>query len=118
MNVEIEIVKDLPVEQIEKFEDRVVYNVAINTRNTTKSENAYPYRTGLLAREEIKAPIEGNNKEYALMTGVDYAKYVWKMNNVNWTNKQTQPQWYYNVLKQNSSVIINNSVVQALKEIK
>ena len=43
MNVEIEIIKGLPVEQIQKFEDKTVYNCAVYTREMTKGSNAYPY---------------------------------------------------------------------------
>ena len=36
-------VKELPIKQINKFEDRVVYNVAVFTREYTKGTDAYPY---------------------------------------------------------------------------
>lgn len=118
MNVEIEIVKGLPKQQIEQFEDKVVYNVAVMTRETTKANNFYPHLTGELERQEIKEPILGSNMTYSLTGGVDYAKYVWKMTDVNWTNKQTQPQWYYNAFVKQKEVITTASVVKALKEIK
>jgi len=118
MNVEIEIKKGLPKEQIEKFEDKVVYNVAVMTRETTKANNFYPYLTGELSRQEIKAPIQGSNKNYGLTSGVDYAKYVWKMSNANWTNKQTQPQWYYSAFSKQKEVITTAATIQAIKEIK
>ena len=43
MNIEIEFTKELPIEQIKQFEDRVVYNVALGTREETKGLRAYPY---------------------------------------------------------------------------
>lgn len=117
MNVEVKIIKGLPVEQISKFEDRTIYNTAITTREYTKSRNAYPYRTGKLMRSEVSSPITGSNKEYGLTGGVDYAKDVWKMENVNWTNKNTKPQWYYSCFREKGAVLLTNAVIRALKEI-
>lgn len=37
MEVEFEIIKDIPVDQISKFEDRAIYNVAMLTREYTKA---------------------------------------------------------------------------------
>ena len=117
MNIEIEIVKGIPVEQINKFEDRTVYNTAVVTREFTKSKNTFPYLSGTLAREEIAAPIVGSNKEYGLTAGTDYAVAVWKMNNVNWTNKNTQPQWYYRNFEEKGAVLLTDAVMRALKEV-
>ena len=117
MNVSIEWVKPLPVKEINKFEDRVVYNAAFYTREYTKGSSAYPYLSGTLAREEAKAPIVGGNKEYGLSAGVDYAKYVWNMKDVNWTNKSTKPQWYYTQYINDKEKIIYQAVNTALKEI-
>lgn len=117
MNVEVEIIKELPKKQILGLEDRVVYNTAVLTREYTKNANAYPYLSGELQRSEIAAPITGSNKEYGLLSGVDYAKYVWKYNNAVWTNPSTQPKWYYTTYKNQSAVITQNALVRALKEI-
>lgn len=117
MNVEIEIIKGIPKEQIEQFEDRVVYNVAVTTREFTKSKNAFPYLTGTLRREEVAAPIIGSNKEYGLTTGVDYAIYVWKFKNPKWTNPDTKPQWYKSVYEEKKATILNEAIVKAKKEI-
>lgn len=117
MDVEVRIVKDIPKEQINKFEDKVVYNTAVITREYTKGSSAYPYRTGKLMQTEVSAPILGSNKDYGLSAGVNYAKRVWNYNNVNWTNPSTQPQWYYNVYRQRGASIINNAVIRAIKEV-
>lgn len=118
MNIEVEIIKGIPEKQIERFEDRVVYYTAMLTREETKTRNAYPYLGGDLSRTEIASPITGSNKKYNLLEGVKYAKHVWKMTNVHWTNSSTEPQWYYNVLRKKSSVITSNAVVRAIKETK
>ena len=117
MKVEIEFIKDIPIKQINEFQDRVVYNVALYTREFTKNDNAFPYLTGELMRSEVALPIMGSNKVYSLGAGVDYAKYVWKMNNVKWTNPSTKPQWYYSNFNEKGAVLLTNAVIRALKEI-
>lgn len=118
MKVSVEIISGIPREQIEKFEDRVVYNTAVLTREETKSLNAFPIRTGELMRQEIAQQIIGDNMEYGLGAGVSYAPRVYKYENVNWTNKSTLPHWYYSVYNKNGAIITENAVYRALKEIK
>lgn len=117
MNIEVKIIKGIPTQQINKFEDRVVYNTAVATKEFTKGQNAYPYRTGELRRAEVASAITGSNKEYGLGAGVNYAKYVWNMTNVKWTNSSTIPQWYYNAFRQKGTLLLTNAVVKAKKEI-
>ena len=118
MEIDIQIIRDIPADQIKKFEDRTIYNTAVFTREFTKSENAFPELSGELKRQEVAVPIQdlGNNA-YGLGTGVDYATIVWNYKNAKWTNPNTQPQWYASVLKSNYSTIINNAVQVALKEV-
>ena len=117
MNIEIQIIKGIPKEQINKFEDKVVYNTAVLTRENVKGSNGYPYRTGELRRQEVASPIMGSNKNYSLLAGTSYAPAVYKMTNVNWTNPSTIPQWYHNTLRQKGETILSNAVSQAIKEI-
>ena len=115
--IQVEIKKDIPTKEITKFEDRVVYYAALYTREYTKNLNAYPELTGELRNQEIKAPIKGSNGTYELLDGVDYAKYVYKMTNVKWTNQSTIPQWYYNVYNKKQQTIMDKAREAALKEI-
>ena len=119
MNIEVQIIKGIPEEQIDKFMDRVVYNSAVLTREYTKSSNAFPYLTGNLMKAEVAAPIinEGN-KSYGLTNGVNYAIKVWNYKNVNWTNPSTQPQWYYSAFREKGVTLLINAVTKAIKEIK
>ena len=116
MNVEVKFIKDIPIEQIKSFEDKVVYDVAVETREMTKGLRAYPYLTGTLERTEIQEPIVGNNKEYSLGAGVDYAKYVYQYNDANWTNPSTEAHWYSSVFDKHNSTILSEAVNKALKE--
>ena len=118
MEITIDIKKGIPVEQIEKFEDRVVYNAAITTREYTKSRKGYPYLTGKLQASEVAAPILGANKEYSLLSGVDYAVYVYAMEGVNWTNPSTQQHWYYTNFNNKGALLLLDAVMRAKKEIK
>ena len=110
-------IKKLPITKINRYEDRVVYNVAVFTREYTKRTKAYPYLTGNLARAEMAQPIRGYNKTYSLLSGTGYDKYVWRMKDVNWTNKSTKPQWYYKQIHTAKKKILTNAVNAAKKEI-
>lgn len=118
IGVEVEIIKGIPEEQIDKFEDKVVYFTAIGTREYTKGRNAYPYLTGKLARAEIESPVIGSNKEYGLLAGTDYAKYVYNFKKAKWTNKSTLPQWYHTAFKTRGKAIVMEAVAHSLKEIE
>ena len=117
MKVTFQWIKPLPIKDIDRFEDRVVYDCALYTREYTKGTSAYPRLTGTLERTEMAAPIVGSNKTYGLVSGVNYAKYVWRMDGVNWTNKATKPKWYYTQFKNDKEKIIAQAVSSALKEI-
>ena len=117
MEIEVEIIKELPEKQIDSFMDKTIYNMAVITREYTKGANAYPYLTGELSRQEVALPIEGSNKEYGLGTGVDYASKVWTYTNVKWTNPKTQPQWYFSVFGKNKQSITQESINRAIKEV-
>ena len=118
MEVNVEIIKGIPEDKIDLFKDRVIYYTAVATREYVKSRSAYPYLSGELSRQEIASPITGKDAEYNLLAGTDYAKHVWKMNNANWTNKSTKPQWYKSVYRQKEKTIIDNAQKRAIKEIK
>ena len=117
MEIEVEITKELPVKQIDSFMDKTVYNMAVVTREYTKSQEAYPYLSGELSRQEEALPINGSNKEYTLDRGVDYASKVWTYTNVKWTNPKTQPQWYFNVFKNSKDIIKTEAINRAIKEV-
>ena len=118
MQISVKFIKEIPEEQIRRFEDRVVYNTAAYTREYTKASSSYPYLTGRLARTEASTPIEKmGTLSYGLSAGVDYAKYVWNMDNVNWTNTATEPKWYFNNFKNHANTIVNQAVMTASREV-
>lgn len=119
MNIEFEILKDIPVQQIAKFENQTVKNIATLTKDTTKTKQAFPYLTGELERaESTSEPIGLNDLEYGLVAGVDYAFDVWKMKDVNWTNDKTEEQWYHTIFKNNTAIIVQQACISALRSVK
>lgn len=119
VQVKVKVIKDIPKDQIKTFEDRQMYNVAVITREFTKSANAFPRETGELARQEIKLPIvKVNENAYGLLRGTEYASYVWKMTRVKWTNPMTKPKWYSTIYKQRETTIVEMATDRALKELK
>lgn len=119
IEVKTKVTKDIPEEQIEEFEDKVIYFTAVLTREYTKGANAYPRLTGELARQEIRSPIlKQGNAKYGLLRGTNYASYVYKMTNVKWTNKATRPQWYSTIYKQKEKSIVETATQRALGELE
>lgn len=118
MSLQVKIIKDIPKDKIEKFEDRVVYNTAVETREYTKGIGAYPHLTGELERTEAGSPITGGNATYNLLAGVNYAKAVYNFTKAKWTNPSTVPHWYNNVYKKYQERILNSAITKANKEIK
>lgn len=119
MDVRVEILKDIPKEQIKRYEDKVVYNAAVLTREYTKDMRAYPHLSGELEEQELKLkPSKEGHAIYSLLDGTTYAKYVYDMTGVHWTRKSTIPQWYENVYRKKENTIISSAQSKALREIK
>lgn len=120
IDVKVVIKKDIPEKQIEQFEDKSVYFTALLTREFTKNANAYPRgKTKELSKQEIGSPIYKMDKNsYGLLAGVSYAKYVWKMTDVKWTNPSTQPQWYSTIYRRKEKTIVEMAQERALKELE
>lgn len=113
MNIEVEITKDIPTDKINKFADLVVEGVARATLDMTAG--FFPRLTGDLERGAYAMGVVGSNKNYGIGSTVDYAKYVWKMKGVNWTNPATLEQWYYTKFLNKKEQILNQAVTGAKK---
>jgi hypothetical protein len=119
-SVKVEIVKDLPVEQIKKWEDKVVYGLARATLDFTNSAHYFPYKTGALNQGSMAMGVRGSNATYELgAVGVSYAPRVWKMgDNTNWTNPNTLPQWYIGAFSKHSTELVQIALKNAESELK
>ena len=112
MNIDVTIIKDIPVKQINTFEDLVVKGIARGTLDMTAGH--FPRLTGDLERGSYAMSVVGSNKSYGIGTTVDYAKYVWNNPKIkNWTNPNTYSEWYLTTLKNKQEHIVNQAVSSA-----
>lgn len=119
-SVEVKIIKDLPVEQLKKWQDKVVYGMARVTLDITNSSHYFPYRTGALNQGSMAMGVQGANSEYGIgATGVSYAPRVWKFGaNTNWTNPSTLPQWYVSAFSRHKTEIVQLAIKNAESELR
>lgn len=120
ITVKVQVVKDLPVEQLRKWQDKVVYGVARATLDFTNSNHYFPYRTGALNQGSMAMGVQGANGEYELgATGVSYAPRVWKFGeDTNWTNPSTLPQWYVSTFSRHKTEIMDVAIKNAESELR
>lgn len=121
MKISVEIPRDIPIKELDRFTDLTVYNIARMTLDMTNSKGHFPYLTGELNRSSMAYGVVGSNKVYELGVDdtVDYASRVWKYpQNTNWTNPNTYAQWFIAEFKNDKEVIVNQSVQNALRSVK
>lgn len=120
ISVSVQVTKDLPVNQINAWQDKVVYSMTRATLDFTNSKRHFPYLTGALNQASMAQGVVGNNKTYTLgARGVTYAPAVWKYGEgTNWTNPSTLPQWYASVFERYKNEIIQLAVKNAESELK
>ena len=117
MNFTVEIVKDIPKEQIKQFSDLVVYDIARKMLDLT--EGHFPRLSGDLEIGSYKMGVVGSNGRYGIGTEeIDYAKYVWRYSqDANWTNENTYAQWYITTFRNKSEAIVNEAIKGALNKL-
>lgn len=116
--ISFKVIKGMPITQIAKWEDNVVFGIARKVLDLTNTQHHFPYLTGKLNRASMS---EGVGKiqpgEYYLgARGVEYAPKVWDYKNVNWTNKKTLPQWYKSVYEKYNDIVLQDAINYAKKE--
>lgn len=117
------IIKDLPVEQLKKWQDKVVYGIARQTLDFTNSKNYFPRLSGDLQLSSMSCGVLNlGNMEYGLSYDEGtayYTKYVWKMGEgTNWTNPSTLPRWYANAFFRHKTEIVQLALKNAESELK
>ena len=119
-SVEVDAIKNLPVEQLRKWQDKVVYGMARVTLDITNSAHYFPYLTGALNQGSMAMGVQGANGEYWIgATGVSYAPIVWKYGtDTNWTNPSTLPQWYTSTFSGHKTEIVQLAIKNAESELK
>ena len=107
VSIDIKIVDNLPINELNKYVDLVVFGVARNTLDYTTAENRFPYLTGNLQRSAIAEGVKQEEQftYYLGAAGADYAEYVWEYpQSTNWTNPNTYAQWYFKVFQNKKEV--------------
>lgn len=113
IKVNVEIPKQLPINQLNKYIDYTVYNIARITLDFTNSQQRFPRLTGELRRSAIaEGVVRDKEKTYHLgASGVDYAPDVWEYpQSTNWTNPSTYAQWYMTEFKKEKHLITSLAV--------
>lgn len=110
--------KKITKQQFDKFEDRVIYNIADIVLH--RSSSTIPWLTGHMYGDIYARGVKGQNKLYSL--GVDdteYAIYVWNMKpNTHWTNPSSKPRWFLEEFETYTELIINQAVKKSEKVIE
>ena len=121
ISVSVKVTRDLPVGQLKKWQNKVVYGIARATLDFTDSKHHFPYRTGELNRASIAQGVveEVPGTYYLGARGVNYAPRVWEYGDkTNWTNPNTLPQWYEGVFDRYKPEIIEVALKNAESELK
>ena len=122
INVSVQIPKELPVQQLDSYMDKVVHNVARITLDYTNSKQRFPYLSGELNRASMaEGVVSDGNKTYHLgARGVSYAPAVWKFSQkgTRWTNPNTFAQWYITEFKNEKELIVSQAVNNAIRSFK
>ena len=121
ISVSVEIPRNLPIRELDRFTDLVVHGVARITLDFTNSKQRFPYLTGELNRASMAEGVvsEGNKTYHLGARGVDYAPDVWEYpQSTNWTNPNTYAQWYVTEYENEKELITNHAVSNALRLVK
>lgn len=118
--VKVEIIKDIPTKEINKYMDQVVFGIARATLDFTNTGHHFPYRTGALNRASMSEGVvhEGFATYHLGARGVEYAPKVWNYENVNWTNKSTYPKWYLTEFQKDKNTIVQTAIKTVLGGLK
>ena len=118
--ISFKVVKPMPVKEISNWEDKVVFGIARATLDFTNSRRHFPYLTGELNRASMSEGVVRETKgTYHLgAKGVEYAPKVRNYKDVNWTNKNTLPQWYKSVYEKYRNEINQVALKGAEGELK
>ena len=119
LDVKVEIPRDLPIKEIDKYVDNTVHNAARITLDFTVDKFRIPYRKGKLQTATEAYGVEKmGDKVYQLGTDgtVDYAKYVWDYpQKTHWTRKTTYAQWFVKEYKNEKELIMTRAIESAKK---
>jgi len=118
IKVEVEMLKDLPIKELDRYIDYTVYNIARITLDYTAPH--IPYLSGDMEHAIASYGVRGSNKEYTLGDNTtDYSLYVWNypQSSTNWTNPRSYSKWFITEFKNRKELIVQNAVNNAKRGI-
>ena len=123
IQVSVEVTRPLPVEKLNQWQDKVVYEMARTTLDFTNTKQHFPRLTGALQEGSMATGVVSiNKKTYGLdydKTTTTYAPRVWEYGyGTNWTNKSTLPQWYMSVFDKYKNEIVGLAIKDAESELR
>ena len=119
IKIDVEIVKNLPINELNAYIDNTVYNIARVTLDFTGPH--IPHLSGDMERAIASYGVQGSNKEYTLGDNItNYSQIVWNypQNRTNWTNPRSYSKWFITEFKNQKDVIVNRAVTSAKKGYK
>ena len=93
---------------LKKIPDDILYEIARDT--LVFASPTIPQDTRTMYRQTNANGVRGGNGDFYLQSSPGYAKYVWNMENVNWTTPGTNNKWFARALKKHGATIINNAI--------
>lgn len=122
VDIQVEIVENIPTDKLDRYVDWVVYGVARGVLDFTSNENRFPYLTGELKRSAMaEGVVQESDKVYYLgAEGTDYAVKVWNypQETTNWTNPDTYAQWYVTMYNNKKETITQMAIDKAIRRIQ
>ena len=122
IKVNVEIPRNLPIRELDRYIDYTVYNMARITLDYTLDKHRFPYRKGTLQESSWAEGVvaEGGKSYHLGASGVDYAPIVWEypQKGTNWTNDDTYAQWYMTEFKNEKELIVKRAVENAKRGFK
>lgn len=122
IKVKVEIPRNLPIKELDRYIDYTVYNMARITLDFTNSKKRFPYRHGDLSENAMAEGVvsEGGKSYHLGASGVDYAPIVWEypQKGTHWTNPDTYAQWYMTEFKNEKELIVKTAVENAKRGFK
>lgn len=99
-------------EDVLEVSDKIMYTVARMTLDNSYTSIPLSNKKGRgkLRQSSTSAGVRGSEGNYYIGSYTDYAKYVWDMENVNWTTPNTNGKWYERNWKRNGKAYMNNAI--------
>lgn len=98
--------------EVLQVSDKIMYTVARITLDT--SYTSIPLSNskgrGKLRQSSMSAGVRGSEGNYYIGSYTSYAKYVWNMENVNWSTPNTFGKWYEENWKKNKTNYMKQAI--------